>query len=131
MKQVSGARATSPESRRDPAAILTTAAKRAARILQLSQKDLGRIVGLSEASASRLFAGRRSVSLDTKEGELAVLFVRMFRSLDALFGGNEENARAWLHAENSHLAGVPAELIQTVTGLVNVIEYLDAMRGRV
>ena len=28
-------------------------------------------------------------------------------------------------------AGVPARLIQTVTGLVDVVEYLDAMRGKV
>ena len=42
-----------------------------------------------------------------------------------------EKARAWLHARNTHLGGVPAERIRTVTGLVDVIEYVDAMRGKV
>ena len=60
-----------------------------------------------------------------------MLFVRMFRSVDALVGGDVEAARQWLHAENVHLEGVPARLIQTVTGLVDVVEYLDAMRGKV
>jgi hypothetical protein len=46
-------------------------------------------------------------------------------------GGGVEAAREWLHAENAHLAGVPAHRIQSVTGLVDVVEYLDAMRGKV
>ena len=39
--------------------------------------------------------------------------------------------RQWLHAPNHHLGGIPAERIRTVTGLVDAIEYLDAMRGKV
>ena len=39
-------------------------------------------------------------------------------------------ARAWLQAPNSHLNGVPAERIASVEGLVDVVQYLDAMRGR-
>jgi hypothetical protein len=56
--------------------------------------------------------------------------VRLYRSLDALVGGDDSQARAWLHAENAHLGGVPAQLIRRVEGLVDVIQYLDAMRGR-
>ena len=74
---------------------------------------------------------QRPLDPSAKEGELAILFIRMFRSLDALVGSDVDSARKWLHAENSHLAGVPARLIQTVTGLVDVVEYLDAMRGKV
>jgi hypothetical protein len=66
----------------------------------------------------------------TKEGELALLFLRLFRSLDALVGGEETKARAWLHASNAHLEGVPAERIRRVEGLVDVVQYLDSMRGR-
>ena len=47
-----------------------------------------------------------------------------------LFGGDDDKARAWLHANNDHLGGVPADRIRTVEGLVDVIQYLDAMRGR-
>jgi hypothetical protein len=45
-------------------------------------------------------------------------------------GGDDAQARAWLHAENTHLNGVPAERIRRVEGLVDVIQYLDGMRGR-
>jgi len=58
------------------------------------------------------------------------LFLRLFRSLDALMGGDEAKARAWFKAENAHVGGVPAERIRTVEGLVDVVQYLDAMRGR-
>lgn len=113
----------------DAAAILTRAVLRASRRLDVQQKTLAPILGVSPASLSRLSQGR-SIRPETKEGELAVLFVRMFRSLDALFGGDEEASRRWFHAPNAHLGGVPAELISSVQGLVRVVEYLDAMRGK-
>lgn len=58
------------------------------------------------------------------------MFVRLFRSLDSIMGGADEKSRLWLHAHNMHLSGVPAERIQRVEGLVDVVQYLDAMRGR-
>jgi DNA-binding XRE family transcriptional regulator len=119
-----------PEPRATAAGqVLTRSARRAAERLDLTQKDLAQIIGVSPATVSRL--PHRPLDPAAKEGELAILFVRMFRSLDALVGGNVDAARKWLHAENHHLAGVPAQLIQTVTGLVDVVEYLDAMRGKV
>jgi len=98
--------------------------------LGVSQKSLAATLGISESSVSRLVRGNRAVAPDTKEGELAVLFVRLFRSLDALVGGDESKARNWITADNHHLGGVPAERIRTVTGLMHVTQYLDAMRGK-
>lgn len=115
--------------RPEPGAVLAKAVLAAAARLGLRQRDLAAVLGTSEASVSRLQQGRR-IGPDTKEGELALLFLRVYRSLDALVGGNEAQARAWLHAENEHLGGVPAERIRSVEGLVDVVQYLDAMRGR-
>ena len=97
--------------------------------LGLRGKELAVVIGSSEASVSRLRSGR-GLDPATKEGELALLFVRLYRSLDALVGGDDEKARAWLHAENDHLGGIPAERIRTIEGIVDVVQYLDAMRGR-
>jgi len=113
----------------DPEAVVSKALLRAADALQVPTAALARIVGSSEASLSRVRSGTRSVSLDSKEGELALLFLRIFRALDALVGGNQEQARAWLHAQNDHVRGVPLERMQAVEGLVGVAEYLDALRG--
>ena len=116
-----------PSARR--AEVLTRALVRAARGLGLNQKTLASAIGVSEATVSRLSRGR-SVDPGSKEGELALLVVRLFRSLDALVGGDGEQARAWMQARNLHLAGAPAELIRSVGGLVHVVEYLDALRGK-
>ncbi len=112
------------------AQVLTKAVLRAAGILELSQKELAGIIGVSAATLSRIAGGQKSLLPQSKEGELALLFVRAFRSLDALLGGDEANARTWLRSENLYLAGVPAELMQSVRGLVDVADYLDAMRGK-
>lgn len=108
--------------------ILTRAVVRAQELLHLSQNELARILGISESSVSRLSRGRL-ISVASKEGELAILFLRVFRSLDALVGGDTHAARQWLRGHNYHLGGVPATLLQSVAGLAHVIEYLDAMRG--
>ena len=123
-------RTASPQPAPDATRVLTAATLAAARALRVRNRDLARVLGSSEASVSRLSAGRR-LDPGTKEGELALLFLRLFRSLDALVGGDEEKARRWLHAENAHVGGVPAERIRSVEGLVDVVQYLDAMRGRI
>ena len=65
-------------------------------------------LGMSEATTSRLFAGKYLLSRErAKEWELALLLVRLFRSLDALWG-HEETARTWLASENLALGAAPA-----------------------
>jgi hypothetical protein len=122
------ARATRvPEPAAD--AVLTKAVLNAAVRLDLPQKHLATVLGASEASISRLQRGR-TITPKSKEGELAILFLRVYRGLDTLVGGNDGLAREWLHAPNQHLGGVPAERLTDVQGLVDVVQYLDAMRGR-
>ena len=111
--------------------VLTKAVLRAAERLGLAQKEIGAILGLSPASISRIGGGARLLDAAAKEGELAIVFLRIYRSLDALVGGDDDKARRWMGAENVHLRGVPRVLLRRVDGLVHVAEYLDAMRGKV
>jgi len=88
------------------------------------------VLGTSAASVSRTFGGERPIAPDSAEGRHALLFLRLFRSLDTLVGGDEVKARRWLEAPNAHLAGRPPRaLLASTPGLVRVAEYLDAMRG--
>ena len=113
------------------AAVLSKAIVRAARLLGFTQRDVAAALGLSEATASRLFAGKYLLDpARGKEWELALLFVRLYRSLDALWG-HEETARLWLASENVALAATPRALVRNVEGLVRVVGYLDAARSRV
>jgi hypothetical protein len=109
--------------------VLAKATLAAAERLGLRNRHLAAVIGTSEASVSRLQYGR-GLNPESKEGELALLFLRLYRALDALVGGDDSKAHAWVHAENDHLGGVPAERIRSVEGLVDVVQYLDAMRGR-
>src|SRR3954452_149248 len=102
---------------------------RAALPWVISQSELAGILGSSAASVSRTFAGDRPVDPASAEGRHALLFVRVFRSLDALVGGDAEKARLWLRSANRHLGAEPARLLARTQGLVHVAEYLDALRG--
>ena len=112
-----------------PEVVLAKATLAAARRLGVTNRELARILGTSDASISRL--GRdRTVRIDSAEARLAALFLRLFRSLDSIVGGDEEAARAWFRGDNLHLGGVPSERVQSVEGLVDVVHYLDAVRGK-
>jgi len=112
------------------AAVLTRALLRAAEFLALPQAELAGVIGLSEASVSRLVHGRRVLEPESPSWQLAALFVRLFRSLDAIVGSDDAAARAWLRAENRGLGGVPGELIRDIAGLVRTVDYLDSARAR-
>jgi transcriptional regulator with XRE-family HTH domain len=115
----------------DPAAVLSRATVRAARLLALPQADLAEIIGVSGATLSRLANGRKSLEPGSKPWQLAALFVRLFRSLDAIVGSDDAAARAWLRSDNTALGGVPLTLIRDPAGLVRTVDYLDAARARI
>ena len=121
-----------PAARRATAAgTVTKAVMRAATILQIKQSSIARILGVSAATVSRLYAGNYLLTpLRSKEWEFALLFVRLFRSIDAVLG-HGDSAHNWLAGNNIALNGRPADLIETTEGLVRVLHYLDAHRGRI
>jgi hypothetical protein len=118
-----------PASAADQAAVLTKATLKAATQLGLTNKLLATVIGVSEATVSRMRSGVYRLQRGQKSFELAVLFVRLYRSLDAIVGGDDAVAGAWLKNRNVALDAAPLALIQTVPGLMNVIQYLDARRA--
>jgi hypothetical protein len=112
-------------------AVLTRATLRAADRLAVKQSVLANVLGVSETTVSRMRAGEYSLKRGEKPFELAVLFVRLYRSLDAIAGGDDHVAKAWIKNPNLALPAPPLALIQTVHGLINVIQYLDARRAPV
>jgi len=115
----------------EQAAVLTKATLRAASQLGLTNRALATVIGVSEATVSRMRSGDYTLQHGQKPFELAVLFVRLYRSLDAIVGGDDAVAGSWLKNRNAILDAEPIVLIQTVPGLMNVIQYLDARRAGV
>src|SRR4051812_47716445 len=107
-------------------AVLTSATIRAAEHLDISNATLGAIIGVSQPTVSRMKTGGYQLSYGSKPFEMAQLFLRMFRSLDSIIGSDDVAAQSWLTTENIALQGQPINLIQTVTGLVATVNYLDA-----
>ena len=118
------------ESAPSDSSTVTKATIRAAQKLNLKNKDLAPIVGLSESTVSRMMRGEYPLDPALKSFELALLFVRLYRSLDAIVADDSVAAK-WLANKNTALNGTPLKLIQKVDGLTNVIQYLDARRATI
>jgi len=123
--------ATKPKalSAASEATVLTKAVLRAAQHLGMTNKALATVIGVSEATVSRMHSGDYTLQRGQKCFELAALFLRFYRSLDAIVGGDQAVARAWLKNPNMALDSEPLTLIESVPGLMNVIHYLDARRA--
>jgi hypothetical protein len=109
--------------------VLTKAVLRASNRLGFSARVLSAVIGLSEATISRMKRGDYVLEENSKAFELSALLVRVFRSLDAITGGDDAVSRSWMKNPNTVLGGPPIEKIATVAGLTDVIAYLDARRA--
>lgn len=106
--------------------VLGRAAVRAADRLGLSQAELAEVIGRDRTTISR-----RGIDPDSKAGELALMLIRCYRSLAVLVDDDPAQVRHWMGVENRHTGGVPIEQIRSIAGLVTVVQYLDAIRGRI
>ncbi len=108
----------------DPKRVLSKSLLNAGRALGLSQADLGEVIGKDRTSITR------GLDPSSKAGELALLLIRCYRSLYVLVGGRPEDLQHWMRTHNLDIGGVPADAVKSVPGLIRVLEYLDALRGR-
>jgi len=113
-----------------PDAVLAKALLNTAEQLGLNQAELAAVLGVHRTAISRL---KQSQSLDplSKQGEIALLVIRIARALFALTGGDKEWIKHFMHTHNSVTGGVPAEQIKSIQGLMTVLQFVDAIRGKV
>ena len=90
----------------DAGAVLLKALLNSREQLGLTQQELAAIVGVNRSAISR-WSDSGGLRPESKTGELALLLIRAYRALFALFGGNLQDMRHFLRTENRHLAGVP------------------------
>ena len=106
--------------------ILAKALHAAGDALGLSQIEVAEAIGRDRSSIYR-----KGIDPASKPGEAALLLIRVYRSLFALVGGDSKLMKHWMHTANRHTQGVPAEQVRSTEGLVNLVRYLDALRGKV
>jgi hypothetical protein len=130
MKHTTATRvAKGPAEAAEKERVLTKAIIKAAEWLDLKSVLIAEILGISPATISRMKTGAYSVKEGDKSYELGAFFIRAYRSLFAITGGDQTTAREWLRCRNTALKGVPLELMKTVRGLYEVCGYLDARRS--
>lgn len=112
-----------------PSNVLCKALFGAAKQLSLTQQEVAQIIGSNRSSISRL-KDSGSLAPTSKQGELALLLIRIARSLFALSGGDAEWSKRFMRTHNKMTQGVPCEQIQNVQGLVRVLTFLDALRNK-
>lgn len=120
----------SQHQRSDPE-VLSSALVRIADFWGLSNAKLGTVLGLSSATASRLKSGKSLLDPASKSFEAGQFLLRLFRSLDALMGSDDEASRSWLATANLDLEARPLDMIDSFRGLITVCDYVDAYRARV
>ncbi len=113
-----------------PATVLAKAVLRAADQLGLKQAELAAALGMHRTAVSRL---KTTASLDpgSKQGELALLLLRLARALFALTGGDQNWIRHFMRTPNKITGGIPAAQIETIQGMTTVLQFVDAIRGKV
>ena len=109
----------------DRADVLGRSTLAAGESLGLTQREVGEVIGRNRSSIER-----NGINPATKSGELALLLIRIYRSLFALMGGEAANMKHFMKTANHGTGGVPREQIHDIQGLVRVCEYLDAVRSR-
>ena len=120
---------TQRATKSDAGYVLAKATSRAAQLLGLSGAALARIIGVSEPTVSRIMKGEKALDPLSKEGELSLLLVRVYRSLDPLVGTDDQKRKDWMRGPNKALGGIPIKLIERADGLVATLSYLDGMRA--
>jgi len=123
--------ATKPQVKSTENRVLTDAVSRIASCWKLTNEQLGAVLGISSATASRLRSGGFELDRSNKAFELGQYLVRLFRSLDALMGSDDAASMSWLRSPNLDLEGRPIDLIRSIRGLDAVANYVDDYRAQV
>lgn len=109
------------------ATVLSKATLNAAEHLGLSQAELAKLLGISEASASQVAASERFLDPTSQEGERALMLVQIFRMLDALVGGDVDARVSWMNTYSQAIGDLPKHVIQTLSGLGRTQAYLNSL----
>lgn len=106
--------------------LLDEACSRAAQELGLSKEELSAVVGGKHPTT----IDRSGLDPKTKEGEPALLLLRVYLSLHAHCGGDQALMRHWMEQPNHHFGEQPPRLLLSrIEGLTRVTNYLEALHS--
>jgi len=98
--------------------VLAKAVLNAAEQLGLKQAELAATLGISHL--------KQSLNPASKQGEIALLVIRIARALSALTGDDKEWVQHFMHTHNKITGDIPAEQIKSIQGLMTVVQFVEA-----
>lgn len=109
--------------------VLTHSALRTGSLLGLSHAELARALGLDQSTVSAMEHGLAELQGDTPSGQLALTLIKIYQSLTANVGGDEQACKQWVCSHNTGLAATPALLVQSEDEMNAVLAYLQSMEA--
>ena len=91
--------------------------------LGLKQAQVASVIGVHRSSISRLKA-KPILDSATKQGELALLLIGIYRAVYALNGGDPEWIHHFMNSYNDTTREVPIKQIQNIYGWVMVLRVV-------
>ena len=113
-----------------PEMVLAKAIVKASEQLGLKQSEVAEAIGMHRTAFSRL-KSKPSLDPKSKEGQLALIVIRISRALFALTGGDAYWIKRFMRNQNKMTGGIPAQQISSIEGLMSVLRFVDAIRGKV
>ena len=109
--------------------VLTHSALRTGALLGLSHAEFARALGLDQSTVSAMADGAAELQGVTPSGQRAFTMIKIYQSLTANVGGDEQACKQWVCSHNTGLAGTPALLMQSEDGMNAVLAYLQSMEA--
>lgn len=107
----------------ETAVVLAGATVRAGQALGLTPNRTAALIGYDQADVAQ--------GLDplSNPGKRALMLIRVFQSLDALLGGNQEMILTWMNSHNDYFSAAPVDLIDQDQGFGRVLSYLENIQN--
>lgn len=107
--------------------ILTVAIAKVAECWRLSDEQLATILG-PDVPVAGMRSGTAILGRSNPSFVAAQHLVRLFQSLDAVMGGDDEASISWLHTVNLDLGACPIDTMRTPDGLIAAADYVAQYR---
>ena len=109
--------------------VLAHSALRTGALLGLSHAEFARALGLDQSTVSAMADGAAELQGVTPSGQRAFTMIKIYQSLTANVGGDEQACKQWVRSHNTGLVGTPALLMQSEDGMNAVLAYLQSMEA--
>jgi hypothetical protein len=106
--------------------VLTEAILSASNQLGLTDSETANALGMSAIALDSL-KNDSKLEPRSKEGEKALSLIQIAQRLYAFMGGDQTMMKRFMRSHNKGTGGIPAEQITSPQGLMNLVQYLNAI----